>query len=367
MNVRISSLLVIAALVGAASCKDNPLADGSGVPASIVVSFNTLDLHGVGATGKFVAQVVDNRLTPLPVKITLTSCDGTIASVISDPTYHPVPATSVQAVVTGTALNKGCIVVSAAGVKPDTVTVFTLPVTVNAGFTGPANIQPGSVIEVTTGVSTLKFDTATAQVLFGTGKVPGFIVHKDPDSLRVAVPEFDTDSVRLSGILVTYSGAKVTLATPAKVTPGANLFSGDSAYTPGFDATSLLPAVGSSVNIYPPLPAKNNVLHCPEAYLNFGSTGPCSILKFVLAAPATLNFTVTWAGTATNPDIDIYACSGATADSACDFEDGGAGATGSRPQSTGNFTYPAGTHYLIIERFGGAAVMGITQLTIARQ
>ena len=124
MNVRISSLIVIAALAGAAACKSNPLADGAGTPTQILVSYDSLSL-AVGGKAAVQAMVVDSRLTPLPEKITFSVCSGggATASVAVDGTYHPIPATSAQAIVTGVATGNTCVQASSSGLKPASVAV----------------------------------------------------------------------------------------------------------------------------------------------------------------------------------------------------------------------------------------------------
>ena len=81
------------------------------------------------------------------------------------------------------------------------------------------------------------------------------------------------------------------------------------------------------------------------------------MFKFTLADTATFNFATDWVGTASAPDVDIYACADSivsvAAFNANCFEDGGAGATGSKPQATGAYKYSAGTHYFVIENYDG--------------
>ena len=128
MNVRISRLIVIAALVGAAACKSNPLADGAGAPALVLVNFDTVSIR-VDSTAAVQAMVVDSRLTPLPVQVTFSVCSGggAVASVAVDGSYHPVPATSSQAIVTGVASGSTCVQASSSGLKPASVAVVVKP------------------------------------------------------------------------------------------------------------------------------------------------------------------------------------------------------------------------------------------------
>jgi hypothetical protein len=363
MNARISGLIgVMAAL--AVGCKSDPTATGAGTPTAVVANFSSLTMS-LGTSSSFIAQIVDSRLTPLGGAITFTSCDASAVTVATDPTYHPVPNTSTRAVVNGVGLNKVCVIASASGVKPDTVSVTVLPVVFPGAISGPAAPQPGSVVTITTGAATLQFDTAAVTVAFGTEFDTAVVLAKSASSVTVAVPAFTADSLRIGGMVLTYTGKSIALATP-KITPGASLYAGTSSFATAPDISSLLPASGVTDTLYPAQPLANNQAVCPEAYLGFGSAGPCVLLKFTLAAPTTLSFTVNWIGGATSPDIDIYTCSAATAATACDFEDGGNGATGSKPQSTGLHAFPAGSHYVVIEDFSGGAVANYT-FSIARQ
>jgi hypothetical protein len=140
----------------------------------------------------------------------------------------------------------------------------------------------------------------------------------------------------------------------------------DSSWQTAPDITPLLPAAGQSSSIISG-PAPSNAAICPEFVLAFGSAGPCMIFKFTLASTTTLNFTTDWEGGATSPDVDVYACSDSTLanfGTAC-FEDGGAGATSSKPQTTGPHAYPAGTHYFVIENYAGSASKNL-RTTIAQ-
>jgi hypothetical protein len=93
---------------------------------------------------------------------------------------------------------------------------------------------------------------------------------------------------------------------------------------------------------------------CPDAVAFLGppANGPCMMFQFTLADTATLSFTMDWKGTATNPDVDIYACSDSTVANfgdACQEEGAGGATTAAKPEKTGFFKYPAGTHYVVID------------------
>src|SRR5215813_810737 len=126
MKARISGLIGV--MVALVSCKSDPTASGTGTPSAVIANFSALTIGGIGTTGTFVAQIVDSRLTPLGGTINVATCDASIATVALDPTYAPVPNTSVRAIVTGISLNRTCVVVTASGLAPDTIAVFIMPV-----------------------------------------------------------------------------------------------------------------------------------------------------------------------------------------------------------------------------------------------
>jgi len=125
MNARISGLIGVAVMfAGVAACHKDPTAAGAGVATEVLANFDSLTIDSA-STGKFVASVVDMDLTPLTNAVSLAMCGGgaTIASVTADTSYHPVPNTSVRAVVTGLAPGNTCVIASSSGVKPDSVQV----------------------------------------------------------------------------------------------------------------------------------------------------------------------------------------------------------------------------------------------------
>ena len=92
------------------------------------------------------------------------------------------------------------------------------------------------------------------------------------------------------------------------------------------------------------------------------------MFRFDLAAAANVSFTADWDGT-TATDIDVYVCAdsvvSAAAFNANCFEDGGAGATGAKPQTTGPANaYGVGAHWFVIELYAGTTAN--TYVTIRR-
>jgi hypothetical protein len=164
----------------------------------------------------------------------------------------------------------------------------------------------------------------------------------------------------LDGIVVTYvAGLTTSLPTADDFTVTGDLWGGDDAI--GTAPSIAIPATGgTSTFVLTNTTDVDNSASCPEVVLGFGSSGPCMIYRFDLAAPTSLQFTVDWDGDA---DVDIYVCPDADPNNC--FEDGGDGATAAHPEITGA-TFSAGPHYLFIEVYDGAPPKNI-YVTIARQ
>jgi hypothetical protein len=361
MHSRFSGLIGVLVGLGAmtVACKSDPLSDHDGTPAAISLDFAELDL-AVGATANVTASVLDGRSLALEEPVTFTSRAAGTAGVAVDPTYAPNPATSSRAVVSALAAGATYVIATGAGLT-DSVKVVVLPVTFD-GALSSATPTRGDTLTISS-TAVLKFDPATVSVSFPTAGA-ATIVSKTADAVKVLVPFTAAPGpLTISGIAVTYvAGLTVTLNTASSVTASGDKWAAASSWQTAPDISSMLPASGGTSFLLSTTTSVNNGAVCPENALGFGSTGPCMMFKFTLAAPATLNFTTAWAGTASAPDIDIYACSDSTVanfGTAC-FEDGGAGATGSLPQTTGNHAYPAGTHWFVIEIFGGGTTASIT-------
>jgi hypothetical protein len=339
-----------------AGCKENPTASLGGKPAFISIVPNPGFLDEGGATGNVTVRVLDQSSTPLPGSVTATATAPTVASVAPATGVAPDPTntTSIFTVTSGVP-GPAYIRFSGQGLT-DSMRVNVLPL-VFAGALSKTTPKSGDTLTIKA-TSVLKFDPATAAVIFPSRDTATVVV-ANAESLRVLVPVSKAGTLSLNGITLTYvTGITFSgLPTSASVTQTGDLWVADSSWLTAPDITGMLPASGKSAHMIVALTAAKDSTICPEVALAFGSSGPCMIFKFTLAAPTALNFTTLWVSGDTppagNPDIDIYACSDSTKanfGTAC-FEDGGAGATFVDPQSTGNHTYPAGTHYFVIERF----------------
>jgi hypothetical protein len=230
------------------------------------------------------------------------------------------------------------------------VDVIVLPVSIGSAI---SSVTPQASTTITiASTATLKFDTALVSVTFGGG-APAPIVSKTRDLLTVVVPFSDPGVLTIGGVDVTYvTGLRTTLPTSTSVTQTGYPWTGSSSWQTAPDISSLIPAATGSSRLVVTR-GTPNVAVCPE--LSFGSAGPCMMFRYTLAATTTLNFTTDWEGTAADPDVDIYVCADSVvANLANDcFVDGGSGATGAKPQTTGDDAYAAGTYWLVLEVYDG--------------
>ena len=358
MNRRLFGALgAIAVLTWTGACAEDPLSDLDGNPAAVITNFTNLQL-AIGSNATVRASVVDARATPLAVPITFEACTGDV-TVVEDPDYHPVPATSAQAIVTAVTANPSCVRIRGGGVV-DSISVAVLPQGIAAAISN-ATPQGGDTITIGS-TAVLKFDPATVTVTFGGG-AEATILSATPDLLTVLVPFSDAGPLTIGGIDVTYvPGLTVSLPTTTAVTQTGDLWAGDDDFATA--PTIAIPADGETIEITTTFGAGDNSAQCAETAPNFdfGSTGPCVIYRFDVAATTTLTFSTDWDSGA---DLDIYACGDADPSPAggC-FEDGGGGATGAQPQAF-SFDFPAGTHYFVVENYDGTATRNI-KITITQ-
>ena len=337
MNRPLFGALGVAAVLSltVGSCKNDPLSDlDNGAPAALVIDFTHLTLP-VGDTVALTASVLDGRATPLVIPVSFAPCNAIVTTPL-DTSYHPVPATSSRALVSASTWAPSCVVVTGGGFV-DTVTVSAVP----ARFPGAlSSTTPlGGDTLIITSTSDLKFNPATAAVTFG-GDFPATILSATADAIVLLVPFSDAGPLAIKGVLVmTYSPPLelASLRTAATVVQTGDLWTGDTAFATA--PTIPIPASGDTLIMITTYSGSSNVAECAEA------AGPCVIYRFTLAAPTTLTFVADWDSDA---DLDIYACD--APDPGSCFEEGGGGATGDHPQEF-TFTFPAGTHYFVVENF----------------
>jgi len=321
MNRRLFGAFGVLTIVafGLGSCKSDPLSDLDGNPARVVTDFSYLQLP-IGGEAVLNASVLDARTVPLEVPITFTPCTADV-TVAVDTSYHPLPPTSAQAIVTAVSANSSCIVVSGGGIS-DTVTVAVLPAAFNgtASTASPTVGQPFSLFAS----SLLGFDVDSANVDFGGGVV-GEVLHRVGDTLIVRVPQPDATGGPLNvlGVAVKYvPGLTVDLPTSTNFTVSSQY-----AHASGGAAAFVVPADGDSVFVYDGFKTDDVDFWYP----------------FTVASTDTLVFTLSWPGGA---DIDMAICNGVF--TGCT---GGFGAaTGANPE-TFTVIFAPGNYNVLLEQF----------------
>lgn len=365
MNARFTALVVGAAalLVG---CQSNPTADGSGTATQVIGNFASFTMNP-GDSAAVIVSIVDSRLTQLPGTITFSTCNAAIATVNVDPTYVPVPATSMRAVVHAVNPTYTCVIASSGSLKPDTIMVGVLPVIYNSTFAATSAV--GSTITVSS-QNGLPFVTDTTQITFPNGAF-GAIQSQSASSMTILVPFSPAGPLTVNNFSVPYGNASkvlsnqlLTVNTSASFTPtGTDPYgAGKAGWTTAPDISSLIPAAPGNASFVTGPAASNASNICPETRFGFNPTGSCDLLKFTLAAPATLSFTVDWDADPSTSDIDVMVCSDSLKGSfnpntgAPCILDGFAGATSAKPETAGGVAYPAGTYWLALQNFAGTSL-----------
>ncbi len=326
------------------ACKDNPTADLAGNPQLVLINPGSIFLSEGDSTNVTI-KLLDESGTPLQGTVQASSTAPAIASValVTNAPPDPTHTTSLFRV---KALVRGPAYLRAAGLGlTDSARVHVLPVPFAFDGTLSSTTPKGGDTLTLTGTGAFGFDPDSTAVLFGGG-VGGPVVAATATQLKVLVPFSSADSLVLEKAVLSYvAGVTFTVPTPQIVTQTGDVYGiSDSAFSTA-PAIAIPPAAGRSTVFLTNVGGQNDS-QCAEIVLSFGSAGPCMIYKFTLAAATSLTFTTDWDGDA---DIDIYACAGTNPATTC-FEDGGGGATGDQPQTL-TFTFPAGTHYFVIEQY----------------
>lgn len=352
----IGSILAAGAAAAVVSaCRGDPTASLRNGLSSIAVD-PSLIFISEGDVRAVTATPQDDQLNPVSATVTAASQNSSVASVAENPDAPSVNGTVASFAVTAVAPGATTVDFSAGGVSASTV-VNVLPLNFSGAISNAT--PPGGSEIVIHATDVLKFDPSLVTVRFGGLGLQAddkFAVDyayramvnvRTPDSISVLVPFGATGKDTIDGIDVSYvANLRASLLTATSVDQTGRYWTGDDAYTTA--PTIPLPAAsGDTVSILTDLAglASANSPICGE--YAFGAIGPCAIYKFTLAAATELNFQALWD---TNTDIDFYVCSGP--DPSTCFEDGGGGATGNYPENTGA-TFPAGTHYLVLEDWDG--------------
>ncbi len=365
MTRRFSGLLIGVAAAGAAalSCKSDPTSGLATLTPSAVVTTVSRLVVSQGDTGAFQASIVNAQLVPLEIPVTFAACTGTVGAVgvKSDTSYHPPIANKFQALVAGATIGPACVVVSGGGLV-DTVDAPVAPII----FTSvPSSLTPpgGSLLTIPA-TTLLKFNKDPV-VTFGGG-ITGDVFDATANQITVVVPFSDKARLVIDSIAPTYIATnRYELTTVDTVAQTGDFWDGDDSPTtapqlfPMFAGDSL-PA-GATTPMITNLTSGNNVAIsnqalCPDST----AQGPCLFYQFTLADTATLKVSMDWDGSPADLiDLDVFACPavGAYSRSACqaslEGSDGvnhGTGDDITRPEAF-LFAFPAGTHYLVIQRY----------------
>jgi len=357
MNSRVSvRLCALAAALVVGACKSDPTADLAGQPQTVFINPGTLFLNE-GDSATVTVKILDEAGTPLQGQVQAVSTAPTIASVALATGVQPDP-TRTTSVFRITALLRGPAYARVTGLGlADSARINVLPAPfVFDGTLSSATPKGGDTLTLSAS-GAFRFDPTADTVTFGGG-VAGTMIANSATQIKVLVPFSSADSLHIAGTVLPYvPGKTFTVPSSQVVTQTGDFWAGDSSWQTAPNITTILPAPGDTSRMTIGTTPVDNSAVCPEAALGFGSTGPCMMFELVLPHDTVLNFKVDWTGGALAPDVDIYACSDSTVanfGTAC-FEDGGAGATASKPQATGDHQYPAGTHWFVAEIFDNSS------------
>ena len=346
------------------TCRGDPTASLRSGPKSLSINPDVMFIAEGEARGIEV-RALDDQLNAVAVPISATSSNTAVATVVFDSGQVSPDAARNTFVVTAVAPGQATVNLSGGGLT-DAAVVNVLPLAFG-GTISKANPQAGELITIAA-TSALKFDPAATTVTFGGGNL-GLIQRITADSIYVVTPFSDPGPLTIQNVVVTYvTGLTVSLPTATSVTQtGDRWGTGDNDYATAPSLT-LPAAVGDSVQMITNFNAISNDPMCGEGTAS-GSTGPCMIYKFTLAAPTSMLFKADWSTASDTADVDIYVCPDPIVDPLNDcFESGGSGASGrfpeylrmlapapGQPRVPTPFTYPAGVHYLVVELYFGAA------------
>jgi len=345
----------LAAVIVCGSCKEDPTASASGQVTTILLNPNPV-IIGVGAKGSVDARVFDALLNPLPASFTATSSDPTVATIAPDPANPDPNGTRQRFTVTGLKPGRSLIqVVQVSGGSLSMTDTANIAPIIFDGVVSNLTPLGGSTITIAS-TSLLKF-SASPTATFGGG-IPGATVSHTADQLAVVVPFSDAGLVKIDRIAPTYIVTnEYSLNTIATVTQTGDFWVGDSSATTA--PTIALPATdGAKLPMITNLFERDNKAVCPDASVA-GFQGPCMFYQFALTDTMTLKFVVDWDGTPADlTDLDIFACTAAAVQTAAcgtSPESGTAGkqkstATVAKRPEAFSFLFPAGTHFLVIER-----------------
>jgi hypothetical protein len=216
----------------------------------------------------------------------------------------------------------------------------TPAVTVFAATASSTTQGPNVPVTLTAGAGFKFSPTATVQVGTLTGITTA--VAADSSTLTFLPPPGTSGTVRVTG------GVAGGFALPALPTPIA-----------GFSTTSLAPLAGiddpaTAPTLTVPATGSTNYMYVAGSFPGADITGDGGIstayYKFTTPTTGTMKITAGWPNAS---DVDLVVCS----DVGCNANPAGgfSGATGKNPEVTTMTNLPAGTYYLAVVLFDGAA------------
>lgn len=331
--------ILAGAIVVAVACKSDPTSGLREGPVRLALDPAVLVIDVGDVFSHVVATAQDAQLNLIATPFTATSNAPAIATVARDTTFVADPdGTHGYFDVTAVGLGETTITVSGGGLDSNVVvkvTPLVLPST--ATDSTPTG---GDTVTIASDNPVVLFEPDSVAVTFH-GDAAATVLSATSTAITVLAPLSGAGTVQVRGVKLSYTGAALfALPTSFSASVTGTIWTGNDDFATA--PTLALPGAGHSMELLSDLPS-GNAANCPDGV-------DCAVFKFVLAAPAEVRFTVDWDSGA---DMDIYAC-GPDDPTAC-FEEGGGGATSAQPEKISDYTFPAGTHYFVVEKFAGTA------------
>lgn len=349
MNRVTRGTVVLAAVLGAMSCKGDPTSDLRNGVDHLVATPGAI-FQDAGSVKSVVIEAVDEQGNRLATSYSATAT-GAI-TVDRDPTWNavydnkgnltlPSKATSAKFIVTSTGTPSDAKVTVSAGGKTIDIPVRVLPLSVPVTYSN-ASPNPGDTVTLSV-AAPFKLRPS---VTITTGTDPVHVVSFAADSSSISfvpTPRTASAPVEVNGVVLTFLPS-VSLNLPAETNLNLTGYAGTDDNTTA--PTLTIPATGATSFI------RDIGDFAANATCTGGLGGPCRIYKIVLAAPTNFSVSTTWEG---STDLGIYFFNAAftglvattTGAAGCDAH--GSGATG-QPEAC-SLTLAAGTYYLVVDTF----------------
>jgi hypothetical protein len=337
MKRHLWGLALTGMLIGVAGCATDPTADISGTPARIVPSYSKLFLFP-GDSVNVVVEVRDEQGSSLPIPVTVSSSDASVAAVRAD-SLPPFEDTRFWVRADGVGGSK--ITLTAEGISSE-VLVSVFPEV----FEGNVSVVTSAILD------TVVINVAASGLAFVPEGTPTDVLIGGTPTRTVALT---ADEIRVLPLSI----APVTNAT---YTVRNMLF------LPGTEYEAVIAALDGETTIdvsgednepgnNDPATATPIVVGGPALEGLMSSTDVADIFTFTLSAPASVTITFSFNGGGSDPDIDAYLLDD-TVNNWCELDNGCAMATGSQPEETTTDVLPAGTYYIWLDWWAAGASTG---------